>query len=61
MRRKMEQLLEERITPFLQTHNGKMDVIDVDNDIVFIKLDVKCINSDKTKETLQHSIKNALY
>jgi Fe-S cluster biogenesis protein NfuA len=60
MRRKIEQLIEERMTPFLQTLNGKIDVVDVDNDIVFIRLDLKDIHSDKTKETLQYSIKDAI-
>jgi Fe-S cluster biogenesis protein NfuA len=60
MRRKIEQLIEERMTPFLQTLNGKIEVIDVDNDIVFIKLDVKDIHNVKTKDTLQYSIKDAI-
>ena len=60
MRRKIESYVEERINPFLKTHQGLLEVVDLDNDILIIKLKVEYDNQGKIKQTLLSSIKSAL-
>ena len=37
MRRKIDSLLEEQVRPGLAAHGGNVEVIDVDNNQVFLK------------------------
>ena len=60
MRRKIENHIKERIIPFLKTHGGKIEVVDVDNDVAYLRLDVEYHNKGQSEETLQYSVKKAL-
>ena len=60
MRRKIESYIEERINPFLKTHQGLLEVVDLDNDILIVKLIVEYDNEGKIKQTLLNSIRSAL-
>ena len=61
MRRKIESYVEERINPFLKTHQGLLEVVDLDNDILIIKLIVEYDSEGKTKQPLLNSIRSALH
>ena len=60
MRRKIELYIEERINPFLKTHKGLLEVVDLDNNILIIKLNVEYDDKGKIKQTLLTSIKSAI-
>ena len=60
MMRKIEAYVEERINPFLKTHQGFLEIVDLDNDILIIKLNVEYDKEGKIKQTLLTSIRNAL-
>jgi len=60
MKRKIESYVEERINPFLKTHQGLLEVVDLDNNILVIKLNVEYDKEGKIKQTLLNSIRSAL-
>ena len=51
MRRKIESYIEERINPFLKTHQGLLEVVDLDNDILIVKLIVEYDTKGKLSNT----------
>lgn len=60
MLRQIEKLLEEKIRPGLKGHNGDVELIDVDNDRVFIKLLGGCQGCMASKMTLKQGIEQII-
>ncbi|MCB9060081.1 MAG: NifU family protein [Halobacteriovoraceae bacterium] len=56
MLRQIEKVLDEQIRPSLQSHGGNVELIDVDNDKVFIKLIGGCQGCSSSSATLKNGI-----
>ena len=60
MRRKIDSLLEEQVRPGLAAHGGDVEVIDVDNDQVFLKLTGGCHGCSASSATLKQGIEKVI-
>ena len=60
MRRKIDSLLEEQVRPGLAAHGGNVEVIDVDNDQVFLKLTGGCHGCSASSATLKQGIEKVI-
>lgn len=60
MLRQLEKLLDEKIRPGLKTHNGNVELVDVDNNKVFIKLTGGCQGCMASKMTLKNGIEQII-
>ena len=60
MRRKIDSLLEEQVRPGLAAHGGNVEVIDVDNNQVFLKLTGGCHGCSSSSATLKQGIEKVI-
>lgn len=60
MLRQVEKLLDEQIRPALAAHGGNVELIDVDNDKVFVKLTGGCQGCSSSQATLKDGIARLL-
>lgn len=61
MIRKIEALLEEQVRPSLAAHGGNIEVVDVDNDKVYIKLMGGCQGCSSSSATVKEGIERLLF
>ena len=57
MLRNVEKFLKESIEPSLKIHGGGVELVDIDNDVVFIKLIGGCVGCAMSQQTLTLGIK----
>ena len=55
MLRKIEKVLDEQIRPALASHGGDIEVIDFDNNKLFVKMTGGCQGCSSSKATLKAS------
>ena len=60
MLRKIEKVLDEQIRPALASHGGDIQVIDFDNQKLFVKLTGGCQGCSSSKATLKDGIERML-
>jgi len=60
MIRKIEKILDEQIRPALASHGGDIQVIDFDNNKLFVKLTGGCQGCSSSKATLKDGIERLL-
>ena len=60
MRRKIDSLLEEQVRPGLAAHGGNVEVIDVDNNQVFLKLTGGCHGCSASSAPLKQGIEKGI-
>lgn len=60
MLRQVEKILTEQIRPSLAAHGGNVELIDIDNDVVFIKLTGGCQGCSSSSATLKNGIEALL-
>jgi Fe-S cluster biogenesis protein NfuA len=60
MLRKIEKVLDEQIRPALASHGGDIEVIDFDNNKLFVKLTGGCQGCSSSKATLKDGIERLL-
>ena len=58
MIRKMEKMFDEQVRPALASHGGDVEIIDIDNNRVFIKLSGGCQGCASSQATLKDGIQN---
>lgn len=56
MMRKIEALFDEQVRPSLATHGGNVEIIDLDNDRLFVRLHGGCQGCSSSKLTLKDGI-----
>ena len=56
MIRLMERLFDDQIRPALAQHGGNVEVVDIDNDILFVRLTGGCQGCTSSKATLKDGI-----
>lgn len=56
MIRKLEKLLDEQIRPALAAHGGNVEIVDVDNNILYLRLQGGCQGCASSKATLKDGI-----
>ncbi len=57
---KIEKILDEQIRPALASHGGDIEVIDFDNNKLFVKLHGGCQGCSSSKATLKDGIERLL-
>ena len=60
MIRKIEKVLDEQIRPALQSHGGDIEVVDFDNNKLFVKMSGGCQGCSSSKATLKDGIERLL-
>lgn len=60
MIRKIEKILDEQIRPALSSHGGDIEVIDFDNNKLYVKLTGGCQGCSSSKATLKDGIERLL-
>ena len=56
MFRKLESLFNEQVRPALAQHGGDVEIIDIDNDIIYVKMTGGCQGCASSKATLKDGI-----
>ncbi len=56
MIRKVEKLLDEQIRPALAAHGGNVEIVDIDNNILYLRLQGGCQGCASSKATLKDGI-----
>ncbi len=56
MIRQMEKLFDEQIRPALAAHGGNVEIIDIDNDKLYLKLSGGCQGCSSSTATLKDGI-----
>lgn len=56
MLKKLELLFDEQIRPSLAAHGGNVEIIDIDNDKLFVRLSGGCQGCTSSKATLKDGI-----
>jgi Fe/S biogenesis protein NfuA len=60
MIRKIEKLLDKQVRPALASHGGNVQVIDIDNHKLFIKLTGGCHGCSTSSATVKQGIENCV-
>jgi Fe/S biogenesis protein NfuA len=60
MLNRIEKILDEQIRPALSSHGGNIEVIDYDNNKLFVKLTGGCQGCSSSKATLKDGIERLL-
>lgn len=58
MLRQLETLFDEQVRPALAAHGGNVEIIDLDNDILYLKLQGGCQGCSSSAATLKDGIAN---
>lgn len=56
MLKKIELLFDEQVRPSLASHGGNVEIIDLDNDRLFVRLSGGCQGCSSSKATLSDGI-----
>lgn len=56
MMKKLEMLFDEQVRPALAAHGGNVEIIDLDNDKLFVRLSGGCQGCSSSKATLKDGI-----
>jgi Fe/S biogenesis protein NfuA len=60
MRRKIQRILEEKINPAVASHGGRIELIDVVNDTVYIQMSGGCQGCAASSVTLKQGVERTL-
>lgn len=60
MLKKVEKVLDEQIRPALASHGGGIEVIDFDNNKLFVKLSGGCQGCSSSKATLKDGVERLI-
>ncbi|EQC52467.1 NifU family protein [Bacteriovorax sp. DB6_IX] len=60
MIRKIESILDEQVRPALAAHGGNVEVVDVDNNKLFIKLQGGCQGCSSSSATVKDGIQRLI-
>ena len=61
MIRKIEKLLDEQVRPALASHGGNVEIIDADNNQLFIKMIGGCHGCSASTETVKQGIQTLVH
>jgi Fe/S biogenesis protein NfuA len=56
MLKKLEILFDEQVRPALAAHGGNVEIVDIDNDKLFVRLQGGCQGCSSSKATLKDGI-----
>jgi Fe/S biogenesis protein NfuA len=56
MLQKLEKLFDEHVRPSLASHGGNVEIVDLDNDILYVRLHGGCQGCSSSKVTLNEGI-----
>jgi len=60
MMKKIEALIEEKIRPALMSHGGGVELVDVENNVVFLKLTGGCQGCPGARMTLKNGVERVI-
>ncbi len=56
MIRKLENLFDEQVRPALAAHGGNVEIVDLDNDVLYLRLQGGCQGCSSSSATLKQGI-----
>lgn len=56
MLRKLEALFDEQVRPALAAHGGNVEIVDLDNNVLFLRLQGGCQGCSSSSATLKQGI-----
>lgn len=56
MMRKLEILFDEQVRPALAAHGGNVEIVDIDNNVLFLRLQGGCQGCSSSSATLKQGI-----
>lgn len=56
MIRKLETLFDEQVRPALAAHGGNVEIVDLDNDVLYLRLQGGCQGCSSSAATLKQGI-----
>ncbi len=56
MIRKLENLFDEQVRPALAAHGGNVEIVDLDNNVLFLRLQGGCQGCSSSSATLKQGI-----
>lgn len=57
---KIKELIEQEVRPALQSHGGDIELIKVENNKVYVKLQGACHGCPGARATLKHGVEEAI-
>ena len=60
MRRQIRKILDEQINPSVAQHGGKVELVDVVNDTVYVRMSGGCQGCAASKVTLKQGVERTL-
>jgi Fe/S biogenesis protein NfuA len=60
MRRQIRKILDEQINPAVAQHGGKVELVDVVNDTVYVRMSGGCQGCAASKVTLKQGVERTL-
>ncbi|MEA9356762.1 NifU family protein [Bacteriovorax sp. PP10] len=60
MLRKLEALFDEQVRPALAAHGGNVEIVDIDNNQVFLRLQGGCQGCSSSNATLKEGIQTLI-
>ena len=58
--KQIESFIEKNIRPYLISHNGNVEIVSFNNNILRVKLIGQCLTCPASADTFEENIKNAL-
>lgn len=60
MNKKILKLINEKVRPYLNSHNGDIQVLEIKDGIVRIRLLGQCVNCISAKDTVQNVVESTI-
>jgi len=61
MMRKMEKLFDDMVRPALKAHGGDIELIDIDNNKVYVKMTGGCQGCSSSQATLKDGVERLIH
>lgn len=60
MRKKLQQLMDERLNPAIESHGGFIEIADFVNHIVYVRMQGGCQGCASSADTLKHGVERII-
>lgn len=61
MRKKIQELLDEKVNPMVASHGGRIDLVDYANGICFVSMTGGCQGCGSAKATLRQGVEETIF
>ena len=61
MRKKLQQLIDDKVNPQVASHGGRIEIVDYANGIAFVSMSGGCQGCGSAKATLKQGVEEAIF